>query len=187
MTETELKLQDAGTQMRIAIANSGDELIFRSCINAYVALARSVTMVMERESGEAALKQWYKASALQLGQSPVFKFFNSQRVYSIHKGVVTPKSSTFQTEEVSFWYEQSAAGKKTLVGTITIPGDPLPFHPYDIVSVDCSGEVMVWQFDNIREFMPDDSGNVLRLCESYFVGLKWLVQEWVKRRQSPMQ
>lgn len=36
----------------------------------------------------------------------------------------------------------------------------------------------VWCFDGIEEFMPGDSGNVLRLCDDYFVILKWLVQEW---------
>lgn len=47
MTAVQLKLQDAGTQMKLAIANSTDEAIFRSCINSYISLARSVTFVME--------------------------------------------------------------------------------------------------------------------------------------------
>jgi hypothetical protein len=50
ITETQLKLRDAGTQMKLAIENNGNEDIFRSCINAYISAARSVAMVMEKES-----------------------------------------------------------------------------------------------------------------------------------------
>lgn len=182
MTEAEQKLQDAGTQMKIAIANSSDELIFRSCINAYVALVRRVTMVMERESGNGPLKAWYKSTVADLASSPVFKFFNSQRVYSIHTGVVSPRAVSHQAENARFWYVHEGAENRTLTGEMEIAAEKLAFSENDVMSVTSGGRVSVWLFDNVEEFLPGDTGNVLRLCETYFVGLKWLVQEWVKER-----
>lgn len=182
MTETEQKLQDAGTQMRIAIANSSDELIFRSCINGYVALARSVTMVMERESGSGPLKEWYKSTVASLAASPVFKFFNSQRVYSIHKGVLSPRSVSHRAEKARFWSEQGDSEKQVLAGEMEISAERLAIAEDDVMTVSSTGEVTAWIFDDVEEFVPGDTGNVLRLCETYFVGLKWLIQEWVKQR-----
>ena len=145
-------------------------------------LARSVTMVMERESRSGALKEWYKSTVADLAASPVFKFFNSQRVYSIHKGVVSPKSVSHQAEKARFWYEKGDSGKQTLAGEMEISAEKLAISEHDVMSVTSGGEITVWVFDNVEEFLPGDTGNVLRLCETYFVGLKWLVQEWVKER-----
>lgn len=168
--------------MRLAIANSDDDILFRSCINGYLALARSVTMVMERESGGGELRYWYKQKAAELGASPLFRFFNSQRVYSIHKGVVNPQSRAIETEEATFWYEQTDAGRK-LAGTMTLLSENPPVHLDDIFHVDGANQrVTVWLFDDVGEFIPSDTGNVLRLCESYFVALKSFVQEWIRER-----
>lgn len=50
MTETETKLHDAEVQLDLA-ANTDDEAVVRSCINEMIAMGRSVTLVMQRESG----------------------------------------------------------------------------------------------------------------------------------------
>lgn len=49
MTDTEMKLLDAVTQFDLA-ANSDDEAMVRSCINAMIDMGRSVTLVMQKES-----------------------------------------------------------------------------------------------------------------------------------------
>ena len=53
MTDTETKLQDAVTQFDLA-ANTDDEAMVRSCINAMIDMGRSVTLVMQNESGPYA-------------------------------------------------------------------------------------------------------------------------------------
>jgi hypothetical protein len=60
MTDTETKLQDAVTQFDLA-ANTDGEAMVRSCINAMIDMGRSVTLVMQKESGpHPALTQWYE-------------------------------------------------------------------------------------------------------------------------------
>jgi hypothetical protein len=156
ITETELKMKDAAAQMRVAL-NTEDASTFRSCINSFISAARSITFVMERESDHPDLKTWYKEQTAKLGPTPLFRFFNSQRIYSIHKGVICPKRFSYPLSEVR-------------IG--------------DIANTRQGGKISVWIFDNVDEFMPDDSGNVFRLCEQYFLALKWLVQEWLKQRKA---
>ena len=92
MTETEMKLRDAATQMKMALAHVAEKEIVRSCINSYISHARSVTFVMQSESAQnPELLSWYEAQMADLKKMPLMKFFNAQRVYSIHKGVITPK------------------------------------------------------------------------------------------------
>ena len=47
MTDTETKLQDAVTQFDLA-ANTDDDAMVRSCINAMIDMGRSVTLVMQK-------------------------------------------------------------------------------------------------------------------------------------------
>jgi hypothetical protein len=97
MTDTETKLQDAVTQFDLA-ANADDEAMVRSCINAMIDMGRSVTLVMQKESGlYPTLTQWYETRMAELMHSadaPLMKFFNERRVHTIHKGVVRPLRDT---------------------------------------------------------------------------------------------
>ena len=183
MTEVQLKMQDAATQMRLAIANSTDERIFRSCINSYISLARSVTFVMEAHSSTPPLMAWYKNQMEKIGSAPLFRFFNSQRVHSIHKGVVRPRAKSYPITEGSFRQEVSPDGKSRLVVEMTIASNTFPASISDIVTTMPNGSISVWCFDGIEDYIPGDTGNVLRLCEQYFLILQWLVQEWLLERQ----
>ena len=42
ITDTQLKLRDAGIQMKLALRNARDDDFFRSCINAFITAARSI-------------------------------------------------------------------------------------------------------------------------------------------------
>jgi hypothetical protein len=86
ISDTQLKLRDAGIQMKLALRNARDDDFFRSCVNAFISAARSVTMVMERESADSpALLSWYKDQTSVFAQDPLFRFFNNQRVHTIHR------------------------------------------------------------------------------------------------------
>lgn len=183
MTDVELKLQDAATQMLLAIANSSDEKIFRSCINAFLSHARSVTFVMQAESSDPALKDWYMTQMERLQKVPLMRFFNAQRVHSIHRGVVVPRSTSYQTAESKFRYETSADGRTHLVGEMIVLSDSRPADLGDVADVRPDGSISTWCFDGVKEFIPSDTGNVPRLCEQYFLILKWLVQEWLRERK----
>jgi hypothetical protein len=149
VTETEVKLRDAAIQLQLAVNNMADEDVFRSCINSFISASRSITMIMEKESsGNTELLDWYKKNTEQFATDPVMRFFNEQRVHSIHRGNVKPKSESIPLRNTS---TQDAASEAT---------------------------VSIWVFDNAKDFLPDETGNVFRMCEDYLSRLTRMVEEW---------
>ena len=61
--------------------------------------------------------------------------------------------------------------------------DSRPADLGDVADVRPDGSISTWCFDGVQEFIPGDTGNVQRLCEQYFLILKWLVQEWLRERE----
>jgi len=156
MTDTEAKLQDAVTQFDLA-ANTDDEAMVRSCINAMIDMGRSVTLVMQNESGPyAALTQWYETRMAELMQStdaPLMKFFNERRVHTIHRGVVRP-----------------------LRDTAIVTGSTLP-------DVAPGATMMLWRFEGTAEYLgANDSGGMHRLSMRYLAVLRELVRDWLQKR-----
>lgn len=157
MTETEMKLRDAATQMKLAVEHMANDETVRSCVNSYISLARSVTFVMQRESAEyPELKAWYEDRMSSLKELPILRFFNASRVYSIHKGVVAPIAHTAPIHDLK------------IDGVLQPPGGTMTFL----------------RFDGIEKFIPGSSGGVFRLCEEYFLLLKSLVGEWLAKRNA---
>ena len=181
-TETVLKLRDAANQMLIAIDQVKNEEKFRTCINAFLSTARSVTMVLERECSHLQMRDWYKAQMSKLGNTPLFCFFNAQRVYSIHRGVVKPVRKSHKASLVKSWHELDKSGKPRLHATVVVHAEVPEININDVAQLSDDGTIWVWCFNDIEEFMPGDTGNVLRLCESYYAILKWLVEEWFREQ-----
>jgi hypothetical protein len=50
VTETKLKLRDADIQLNLANEHIGEADIFRSCINSYITIARSVTFILQKDT-----------------------------------------------------------------------------------------------------------------------------------------
>ena len=152
--ETQLKLRDAGNQMKLALSNWGDEDVFRSCVNSYISHARSVTFVMQKESsGNPELVEWYEKRMEELKLLPIMKFFNEKRVHIIHRGIVKPESRSFP------------------VNDLTVDGENLG-----------KGTVTTYVFPDAHEYIPNSNGNVGKLCEQYFTILKNLVHEWKSQK-----
>lgn len=143
--------------MKLAVENIGNEDILRSCVNAFISAARSVTMIMEKESAVyPELLTWYKTQTAEFSKQPIMRFFNERRVHTIHIGNVKPVSHT-----TPIW-DLVINGKKLEPGT---------------------GDMLVWVFDNTDEYMPGKSSNVFNLCEKYFLILKNLVNEWLLQKE----
>jgi len=182
-TETEAKLRDAGIQMKLALQNGVNEDVFRSCINAFITAARSVTMVMQRESAHnEPLLAWYKLQTESLGRTPLFRFFNSQRTYTIHRGVIQPSNRTYPVRDYQRGQPLLDGGRLLETGTFTLADDDFGMHPDDVFFAVGQHAAIFWSFPEARTFFPDESANVIRLCEQYFLALKRLVQEWLVMR-----
>ncbi len=150
LPETQLKLRDTGNQMKLAMANWGDEDLFRSCVNAYISHARSVTFVMQKESsGNPELLAWYEARMTELKELPIMKFFSEQRTHIIHRGIVNPVSHTIPLTHMV------VEGEKII-----------------------GGSLKTWAFSDADKYIPGSNGNVGKLCGEYFLLLKELVHDW---------
>jgi hypothetical protein len=159
-TETEMKLRDAETQLRLAMEHTGDDETVRSCINSLVSSGRSVTFVMQTESsGCADLAEWYRKRMLTMTDSspvaPLLRFFNEKRVHSIHRGVVVPQK---------------------LAPTIT------DFRVNGVLQPVAERTMIFYRFEDIHDYLANDSGGVYRLCELYLTVLRSLVSEWLAKR-----
>lgn len=155
MTETEMKLLDAATQMKIVIGGEDDDTI-RSCVNAYISHARSVTFVMKKESAvHPELEKWYEEKSEHLKEDPLMKFFNEKRTHTIHRGVITPKKTTFPFCDL-------------VIGGVPQPGE---------------GTMTIYEFEGVDKYLPDHNGDMYVLCEQYFIKLKGLVKDWVRKRK----
>jgi hypothetical protein len=156
MTDTETKLHDAVIQFDLA-ANTEDEAMIRSCVNAMIDMGRSVTLVMQKESGPyPTLTQWYERRMAELMHStdaPLMKFFNESRVHTIHKGVVRPQRHT------------------AMVTGSTVPG------------IAAGATAIFWRFEGTAEYLgPNDSGGMQRLSMRYLAVLRGLVADWLRKR-----
>ena len=111
---------------------------------------------MQKESAESPeLKTWYENRMGQFKDIPIMKFFNDRRVHTIHKGVVKPGKC-----EERVW-------------DVKVSGAPIQGE----------GTMTFWRFDGVEEFIPGSSGGVFRLCEQYFIILRGLVAEWMRKRK----
>ena len=150
MTETEIKLEDAKIQLEIAIKNNGQYNVVRSCINAFISNARSVTFTMQKEFNKIdGFNVWYQKKQDEMSSNVLFKFFNEQRKISIHHHSISPNKRVINIKKIE------KAGK----------------------IIKNSGTVSALEFPEYRELVPGDSGNVFRLCKEYIKLLQRLVSE----------
>jgi hypothetical protein len=159
-TETEMKLEDAEVQLRLAMEHTGDERVVRSCINSFISTARSVTMVMERESNDnKSLISWYKYKTdgfKTSADASIWEYFAENRTYTIHKGVIAPARMTAQITD---------------------------FRKNDIPqSISPDATMTFLRFANPPAGNPNDSGGIYRLCTAYLQLLSGLVAEWLAQR-----
>lgn len=153
-----MKLRDAKVQLVLAQEHIDEMEIVQSCVNAFISLARSVTFVMQSESGsDTPLAQWYRTQMDALGKMALLKFFNERRVYSIHKGTVTLQKTTFAI----FGPQYSAEGN----------------------AIFSSQFATGWLFENTTQFNLPPSASAIWLCYEYVTVLEELVLEWSRKKR----
>ena len=62
--------------------------------------------------------------------------------------------------------------------------DTVPISGLEIdgVGIPGQGTMTAHSFGQVQNYIPDDNGNVFRLCEQYYVLLRRLVNDWLKKR-----
>ena len=152
MTETQIKLEDARTQLQLADANVANGKIVRSCINSFISHTRSVTFLLQKEtSGIPELTAWYEQKMEHLKKLPVMQFFEVKRTHTIHLGNVHPKLHSVEVHDIMH--------KGRLIGK--------------------TGTLNVWQFDDAEQYIPGSNKNMFTICKEYLSILEDLVTEWL--------
>ena len=156
MTETEIKLEDARTQLELAHANVTSGKIVRSCINSFISLARSVTFLLQKEtSGIPELTAWYEQKMDHLKSLPVMVFFQDKRTHTIHLGNVHVDLHSVEVHNIM--HEGRLIGK--------------------------TGTLNVWQFDDAEQYIPGSSKNMFTICKQYLSILEEIVTEWLNETE----
>ena len=83
------------------------------------------------------------------------EFFNEKRTHTIHRGVITPKKTTFPFCDL-------------VIGGVPQPGE---------------GTMTIYEFEGVDKYLPDHNGDMYVLCEQYFIKLKGLVKDWLRKRE----
>lgn len=156
MTETQIKLEDARTQLELADANVTNGKIVRSCINSFISLGRSVTFLLQTESSDnPKLTAWYEQKMERLKRLPVMLFFQNKRTHTIHLGNVHVDLHSVEVRDIM--HEGRLIGK--------------------------TGTLNVWQFDDAEQYIPGSNKNMFTICKEYLSRLEELVTEWLNERE----
>jgi len=156
LTDTELRLNHAAQQIKLAFKYSDQEKSFCSCVDSYITLARSVPAIMQEETVHSPrLLLWYKDQVTNLKKLPTVNFFNQRKNPSIYKDKENPE------KKVPSRYK---------------------LNVLDLVEED-EALINAWKFKDVEKYIPEDSGNVLDLCRKHFHILSWFVSEWLRKRR----
>lgn len=184
MTDTRDKLNEAAyflTQMKANVEHKDG---FRFNLSAFISALRSTTLFMQTEyTHTPGFLAWYETKQAEMEQDSILKFFNQQRVLTIHKRPIAAKSQVhFYSPPIDtskligeqpltflFTTSISESGKPGMqVFDIIDPGSAIAGEP--------SYEVN-WQFDDLSETDYPKKLDVLTLCCEQFDKISSIVSE----------
>jgi hypothetical protein len=176
VTYTQQKLNEATLMFVQAKGGSDDYPVFIANLNAFVASARSVTLVMQKEfHSEAQFEMWYEARQKDMNSDDDFEFFNKLRVNTVH----------LQPFNVNSTYEIHFVGGLTIpaLATAKIPlGKPddrgnRRFSAEEPIIIDGKPVDGVQRsIRRIYSFEDRPTEDAIVLCESYLLKLMILVE-----------
>lgn len=91
MTNTKSKLLEAKYFLECMKENSFDRDMFKYNLSAFLAAARSVTLIMQKEFNKVCgFKKWYTEKQFKMQNDKTMTLLNSKRNMTIHQQSVTP-------------------------------------------------------------------------------------------------
>lgn len=175
MTDTGEKLLEANYFLERMKEKQSDRDAFKYNLSAFLAAARSVTLIMQREFDEVfGFKEWYAEKQSQMRNDETMGLLNNKRVMTIHQQPVRPRAHV----NVSVREHVTVSDSISIVlthadGTIERRESESAPPP-----TSANGEVITewrWYFDELPEM------NVVIVCEEHIVKLQTLVAECESR------
>lgn len=93
MTNTEEKLLEAKYFLERMTEKQSDRDAFKYNLSAFLAAARSVTLIMQKEFDKApGFEKWYSEKQAKMKSDEVMSLLNKKRVMTIHQQPVRPRA-----------------------------------------------------------------------------------------------
>lgn len=171
MTYTKEKLLESKYFLERMIEKQIDRDAFKYNLSAFLAAARSVTLIMQKEFDKVSgFKNWYTKKQNKMGRDKTMKLLNNKRVMTIHQQPVSPLAQV----GVNICERVSISGSLSIVVTRTDgtverrESEPTP--PPAPAKTEVTTEWQ-WYFEELLE------KDVVTVCKEHIVKLETLVKE----------
>jgi len=170
--DTREKLLEAKYFLERMIETQSGRDPFKYNLSAFLAAARSVTLIMQKEFAKVSgFKKWWAEQQVRLQSDDAMRLLNAKRVMTIHTQPVRPRAhiNVGITEHIAF----SGSLSITVThadGTVEHGGSELTPPPSTPAKTEVTSE-WLWYFDELPE------KDVIAICEEHVTKLGKLVAE----------
>jgi hypothetical protein len=175
MTDTREKLLEARYFLKLMKEKQSDRDAFKYNLSAFLAAARSVTLIMQREFDKVSgFKEWYAEKQAKMQSDETMRLLNDKRVMTIHQRPVRPNAHINVSASEHITLSDSISIVVTRAdGTVErMESEPTP--PPEPAKTEGTTEWR-WYFDELPE------KDVVTVCEEHIAKLETLVKKCESR------
>jgi len=171
MTNTKEKLLEAKHFLEQMMENQSDQSAFKYSLSAFLAAARSVTFIMQKEFDKVSdFKKWYAKKQGEMKSDEAMRLLKDKRTMTIHRQPVRPHAHVNVSISESVAVSESISIVITRADGTVERRESEPTPP----PVPAKGEDTTewrWYFDELPE------KDVITVCKEHIVKLETLVAE----------
>lgn len=175
MTGTREKLLEAKYFFECMKENQSDRDAFKYNLSAFLAAARSVTLIMEKEFDKVpGFKEWYGEEQAEMRSDKAMRLLNAKRVMTIHQQPVRPHAHVNIGISEHILLSDSVSVVVTHADGTIDRSESEP--PAPSVPTETEGTMKWrWYFDELPE------KDIVSVCEEHIAKLETLVTECESR------
>lgn len=175
MTNTKEKLLEAKYFLERMTEKQSDRDAFKYNLSAFLAAARSVTLIMQKEFDKApGFKKWYSEKQAKMQSDEVMKLLNDKRVMTIHQQPVRPHAHVNVGISEHVVISESISIVITHANGTIERRESKPTPPPPPAETEATTEWR-WYFDELP------GKDIITLCQEQIVKLETLVTECESR------
>jgi len=175
MTDTREKLLEAKYFLERMMEKQSDRDAFKYNLSAFLAAARSATLIMQREFDKVSgFKEWYAEKQAKMQSDKAMKLLNDKRVMTIHQQLVRPRA------HVNVCISEHVTVSESISIVVTRADGTVERRESESMPPSAPARTEVttewrWYFDELPE------KDVVTVCEEHIVKLETLVAECESR------
>jgi len=152
--------------------NISDPDAFRYNLSAFLAAARSVTFVLQKEFKKEGFNEWYDEKVKEMKEDGLMKFMNEKRVVTIHKEPIKPLGRHSVSIGMSVYITESVEIKHIRDGKV-IEERKISSEP----KVDNTKENIEKKHRYFFQDYPSGEKEIIPTCEEYLSKLYQILEE----------